>query len=518
MNFSFAFYWSLLLRRLPVMMVLFLICSTVGVIIAYKLPPTFATTARLQLEAPQIPDAMVASTIQTDALEQLQVIQEQLMTRANLIDIAQQYQVFPEINEMTPDEIVRRMQEQTRIFRSGGRDQATLMTISFEAAGGVLAANVVNAYVTLVLEANSRFRRERTQNTLTFFDQEVARLEDEVSRKSAEIILFKNENINALPEDLIYRQGRQTNLQERLSRLEQDRASIIRQRSEIIAIFEATGELGNAQTANNRRASPEEVRLAELELELQNALAVFSESNPKVALLRSQIDALKGTLPAAETALTEEEDLPARERSTILNVTLTELDQRLQGIDEEVNRTQEVLKELEGTIARTATNTITLEQLERELDNIQAQYNRAQNNQNEAQMAERLELTARGQRITLIEGASVPQQPSGPPRLKIAAAGVGGGLGLAAGFFFLLEYLNRTIRRPVDLHKRFGVRPLGAIPYLENRRERILRRSALLVGLSILCVSVPLILGYIDQNIMPLELALRRVMLRLSII
>ena len=60
-----------------------------------KLPETWSTSARLLVESPQIPDNMVASTIQTDAIEQLDIIQQKLLTRANLIDIANKFQVFP---------------------------------------------------------------------------------------------------------------------------------------------------------------------------------------------------------------------------------------------------------------------------------------------------------------------------------------------------------------------------------------------------------------------------------------
>ena len=117
----------------------------------------------------------------------------------------------------------------------------------------------------------------------------------------------------------------------------------------------------------------------------------------------------------------------------------------------------------------------------------------------------------------IIESASVPQDPSGPGRSKIAAAGVGAGLGLAGGFFFLLELLNRTIRRPTELRSRFGIVPLASIPYMESRRERTMRRTILITAFVTVLISVPAILYYIDTQYMPLELLANKIINRLGI-
>ena len=81
MNLNLAFYWSLFLRRLPVMTALFVGCVVIAGVSALKLPPTYTTSARLLVEGPQIPDSMVSSTIRTEAQEQLQVIEQRLLTR-----------------------------------------------------------------------------------------------------------------------------------------------------------------------------------------------------------------------------------------------------------------------------------------------------------------------------------------------------------------------------------------------------------------------------------------------------
>lgn len=505
------FYWMLVRRRMPLMVALAMVCSAIAVYAALALPPVYSATARLQVEAPQIPDDMVASIVRTEASEQLQLIQEQLMTRANLLEIARKYRVFENMSEMTPDSIVEAMQQNTSIRRSSGRNEATLMSISFTAARGQVAADVVNDYTTLVLEANASFRRERAQNTLTFFQQETERLADEIDTQSNRIIAFKNENVDALPEDLSYRQNRQAVLQERVGRLEQERAGVINQRNEMVSLFEATGRLDRPLA----ELSPEERRLEDLKQQLRELLAVYSQTNPRVVLVQNQITRLEANM--AETgAIPGDDNAPAQEAS-IIDVTLAELDQRVVEIDQEVTRVNDELERLARAIAATSTNSITLERLDRDLESIRARYNTTLNNLNQARMAERVEVNAQGQRISLIEGAVVPQDPSGPPRKKIAAAGVGGGMLLAIGVFVLFEFLNQRVRHPAEIQSRFNIVPIGVLPYLETRGERLRRRSLQVLALVAVLTLVPVGLYYVHTEFMPLEILAGRVLQKLGL-
>ncbi len=505
------FYITLLLRRMPLMMAVVLLCSAVAVYAAMTLPPEYSATARLQAEASKITIGLNRDAVETEAAEQFQLIQERLMTRENLLDSARKHQVFDEIDQMTPDEIVDMMQQNTRIFRSSGRNQATLMSITFTASSGVAASGVVNDFTTLVLEENASFRRERAENTLNFFEQETQRLADEIDAQSNQIIEFKRDNVEALPEDLGYRQERQTNLLDRLGRLEQERMAVSNQRAEILSLFEATGRLDSVESP----LTPEQQRLQELQQELREGLTIYSETNPRIIFLRNQIRQL-------EAGMTEQ-TLPAEEDSAVtgnsfIDITLVEMDQRVGELDNQIKRVTEQLESLNSAIEATATNSITLERLERDLDSIRARYNASLENLNQARMAERVEVNNQGQRISLIESAVAPQSPSGPPRMKIAAAGVGGGIMLAVGLFVLFELLNQKARHPVELQLRFNILPLGVIPYMETRSERLRRRAFMVLACSAVLVAIPVGLYYVHTEFMPLEVLADKILQRVGLV
>jgi polysaccharide chain length determinant protein (PEP-CTERM system associated) len=513
MNFDLQFYWGLFLRRLPVMTALFLVCVVVAGITALKLPPTYSTSAQLLVEEAQIPDSMIRSTVQTDANRQLQVIEQRLMTRANMLSIARKFDVFEDIRSMAADDIIEEMRKQTSIRRTGGRELASIMSVAFEARSGAIAANVVNEYVTLILQESNSFRMSRAEGTLTFFEQEVQRLNDDLDLQSAKIVDFKNRNANALPDDLTYRQNRQALLQERQGRLEREISALQKQRRDMITIFEATGRVNSdKQTPQSR----EEEQLSTLRFDLEQALAVYSETNPRVVMLRNRIEQLERTI--AETIVTTPEpDAATMAAPTMLDLTLAEMDQRLETMREELSTVSAELEELEDSIMATASNAVTLNGLERDFENIQARYNEAVGNLNQARMNERIEISAQGQRVTVIENAVVPQVPTGPNRIKLIAAGIGAGGALAVGFFMLLELLNRTIRRPFEMQSKYGIIPIAVIPYMESRKERMARRALLVGAFLAALIGIPVALYLIDTHYMPLDLLANKVFDRLGL-
>ncbi|AEI96564.1 GumC family protein [Roseobacter litoralis] len=514
MNLDIAFYWKLLVRRMPVMMLFVLLGSGLGVITALKLPETWSTEARLLVEAPQIPDEMVRSTIQTDALEQLDIIQERLLTRANLIDIANRLNVFEHIGEMDPDQVELAMRQATQIRRSEGRNQATILRIVFEARSGRIAAAVVNEYVTIVLDENASFRISRAANTLQFFQQEVQRMEEELAMQSARISQFKSDNVAALPENQSYRLGRQTLLQERLERLESERSIYEAQREDILKVYEATGEV--RQRENQRTLTADEQRLRNVEAELNQELLRYSETHPNIIRLRALVERIETSIAADQAAtLTPEEDISVED--PVLTATLAEIDTRLDFIERDIATTTTELEQLQQAITRSSSNGIILNGLEREYGIIESRYNAAVLNLNASQMSERIETTAQGQRITIIESATIPNVPTGPNRPLIAIAGAAAGIGLASVYFVLLELLNRTIRRPAELMSRFDITLIATIPYMESPRRRFIRRASIIGATMFVLISVPLALWYIDTNYLSLELIVQKGLSRLGL-
>jgi len=507
------FYFKLLPRRLPVMILLFLSAAIAGLIIAQRLPAMYSTSATLLVESAQISEGPGQSAPQTSASDQLRVIQQRLLTRANLIDIANEVQVFPDQDAMNPDEIVLGMREASEIELTIGHDQANLMRLSFTSDNPEKVAEVVNRYVDIALEISSSASTSQAEDTLAFYDQEVKRYSEELDIQSGVIAAFKRENADALPENLDYNQTRQSLLQERVSRAERELDSLATQRTNILRVFEATGSV----TAPGPLVlSNEERLLRDLESELSVARSVYSPSNPRVRNLESQVNALRSRMAAAALEAPDTPPTPPTAQRTALEISLAEIDSRVQTLRQEVADANEELLMLRDSIARIPANGILLSGLEREQENIQNIYNASVGRLAQARSSLNIVAAAKGERITILEAAFLPDEPSSPNRTAIALLSIGVGVGLAGGFFLLLEMLNQTVRRPTDIVKHLGITPLATIPRIETIGQKRWRRGLQIAASLVVMASVPLILWAIDSYFMPLDLLFEKVMNRLT--
>jgi uncharacterized protein involved in exopolysaccharide biosynthesis len=503
-----SYYFSIFVRRLPWFLLVATIISALALVVAASMPPAFVSQARLILERAQIPGELATSTVTTPALEQMQLLEQNLMTRANLLDIARRLNVLRDQDKMNPDEIVEAMRARTGFVRSTGASSASLMTISFEAPTARNSAAVVNEYLTLVLQQNVDFRTGRAEQTQEFFQQEVDRLAAELEIQSNRILEFKTANADALPEGLSFRLSRQSSVSERILQTDREIALLREQRDRIVSIFEATGRL---EGVGGVEASPEERKLDLLREELSKALLIYSAENPRVKTLQAQITQLETVVKAQTQGSGDGQEI------SLLDVQLAEIDSRVAVLEGQRTTLETELAALADAISRTPANEIVLDGLNRDYGNVQAQYNSAVERLAKANTGERIELLSRGQRITVLEQPTVPNAPTRPNRVLIAGGGGLFGIIAGLGLIMLLELLNRSVRRPVDLVNKLGISPITTIPYIRTRGEVLRQRSLRIVLALLIVIGIPALVYGVHLYYQPLDLLAERVMNKLGV-
>lgn len=508
MNLDLSFYFAVFLRRLHYFVIIFALVSAAAIAAAFLLPAVYQANSVLLVESSQIPGALAAPTVQAQALEKLQTIENRLMTRTNLLEIAQKLKVFKDMAKMTPDEIVRGMREHTRITKSAGRGEATIMTVAFEGDSGQVVAGVVNEYVTLILNEDVEERTTRATNTVEFFNQEVKRLSGELDIMSSKILDFQNKNADALPNTLEYRLGQQTQLQNNLVTAERDIALLKDQKQQMIALFNATGQITG--TATNQ--TPEAQQLAQLRQQMNTFAATYSPTNPKVKQLQAQIDQLEEIVKAQQ--------LPpdaVNKQMSPLDIQLASLDTQIGSLETQRKQLMDQLAVLKDTIDRTPANQVALDALNRDYQNVQQQYNTAVARQAQASAGEQIEVRSKGEKISVVDAATVPDSPVRPNRVMIAGGGIVAGAGLGIAAIVLLELLNRAVRRPKDLINAFDITPIVTIPYMRTPSETMMRRSGFAAILLVAVIGIPAIIYAVHSYYQPLDLLFDRLMDKVGI-
>lgn len=495
---------------MPLFLLVFTLISAIGIFTAYSLPAIYRAQTRILVESAQIPDDLAASTVQMPAQEQLQIFETRLLARDNLLAIAAKITPFAQQDAMSPDQIVEAMRKSTSITRSTGQGQATLMTISFESQEATKAAAVLGDYLTFILQQDVALRSSRAGQTEEFFQQEVDRLSANLSASAAKILEFKLANVDALPESLDFHRDLQIDLQDRMSQIDADLATLEEQGRALTQVYEATGRTQQTQTAT----TPEEQRLQQMRNDLSQLEAIYNDTNPRVVLLRNQI----AQQEAAILNQTPTDDTSPEDPSKVMyDLQMAEINTRVSQLQETRATTDAQLAEVIEQIRQTPANAIALEALERDHANIQSQYDRAVDSLARAATGERIESLSRGQRVSVVEQPSVPTEPVKPNRKMLAALGIMAGGGTGAALIFLLEMMSGTIKRSSDLVGALGFTPLATIPYMRTKREirrTRVRRAALSLAIG---VAIPVAIWAIHTYYMPFDLIIKKVAAKLGL-
>ncbi|MDR6759613.1 polysaccharide chain length determinant protein (PEP-CTERM system associated) [Mycoplana sp. BE70] len=514
-SMDLRFYISLVLRRLPLVLAVAVTAFLAAVVVGSMMPKLYRASAKVLVEAPQIPSELARSSVAIGAIEQLQVLQQQIITRKNLIELADRLGIYADTEERPADDDIvadlrSRISFEQLALATSSRDQdTTIFEISFTGRDPVLAAMIANEITSMLVDRNQQQRTARAGNTLQFFNQEVARLGTELNKLEADILKFKTENKDTLPDSVEFRRSQQNSLQERVSSLEREESELRSRRSALIATYTNTGRLSDAIPL-----TPEQQMLADLNRALAEQLALFSETSPNVAALRKRIATLQSRLPAVPVRDAAREDKKQSDAETAsfgLDLQLSDIDERLQAIGRERAEASRRIEDLSRSITATPASETVLNALERNRENIQTQYNAAIARRAEASTGKQIEMRSDGGRLTLIEAATPPLDPTNPRRGRIILLGAPLGIALGIGLVLLLELMNRTVRRPADIAKLLQTQPLATIPDIRSVGEiRSVGRKHRIAAL-LSAGAVPAALLLIHHFVMPLHLVVQKI-------
>lgn len=516
--------------------ILFLAIAAVAVV----WPASYRSAGTILIEEQEIPSDLVRSTISSYADQRIQVISQQVMTRANLLQIVDKYRLYAGYRRThTTEETLERLRKDIKLDilkadvidpRNGTKTTATIaFTLSYDGETANGAQKVANELVSLYLNENLKNRQEKTAETSTFLSEEATKLAQHISETEKKLATFKSKNMGRLPELVALNMQLRDRTDNELKEVERELLSMDERKfyleSQLAQIKPNTPLI----SASGDRILDSGERLKTLQAQYASLSGIYSSSHPDIVKMRREIAALKkdtaGNDPAQESAkrlIGLRADLAAaRDKYSDDHPDIIKLRKSIAALEAQqapsadaparvaqpenpayialqaqLEATLSGMKSLRAKQAQLKAKMASYEQrlvetpqvereyldLTRDQENSVTRYREIKAKQAQAQISQELERDRKGERFSLIDPPQLPEQPSSPNRPAIFLLGIilsmAGGVTSAA----VLESVDPSVRSSTALAQLLDVPLLAVIPYMQTRQEKLHKRRVAQIG------------------------------------
>lgn len=415
----------------------------IAVVAAFSLPTLYRSSATLLIESQQLP-TQVAQDPGAGSIEQrISRIREKVLSRGDLISLIEQYDLYAAERRSKPlSKIIDNMRKATSVSAlqqdigqtDPSKSNVVALNMSFDYPDPAKSQEVLQSYVTSFLRMDSDVTEDQASLTVRFLEDQAQKLAAQIGGIESQITGLKARNGSALTT------GMPTML---------DTGSFSAQIAQL--------ENENRQLALQSRRGGGDSQIANAEAALAAARATYSENHPDVIAARQRLKALResaASSPGSSDASVIQQQIQAN------NQTIGTLRAQRDAAVSRVN----------ASVAGQARAPAILEQasqLEDRASQLREQYKQVSDDLLKAQNSARMAGEQRGERLSLVEPANLPDHPNWPNRPLLIGAGAAAGAVLGLLLALIVEMLRRPLRSPVQIEG-LGMPVMGIVPIFER--------------------------------------------------
>jgi len=505
------------------------IVFVVGAIVTLAWPTQYTSSGVILIEQPEVPEQLVQTTVTTFAAQQIQLINQRVMTSSNLAGIIKKFDLYAAKREYLPTLLlVEDVQDQMQLDLINveltdpgtGRPMVNTIafTVGFEDENPTTARQVANELVSLYMEENVRSRKVQTAETSDFLTAEAARLDDEVKTIEEQLATFKEANKDSLPEIVQLRMNILQRTEDQLLDIRRQQQSLEESRIMLGAQLAQVDMMAPTILPDGQAVVSPENQIKALQTRLAMLQSQYSPNHPDVMRTKRELKGLQAqtgitadlsdvapALTAARTDLTkaretytadhpevqrlqrlvddlESQAVSVRDEADALvrpdNPAYIQITAQLNQFDADEAALTQTERELRNRIAEIESNALKGPRVEQEMLALQRQLQTAtqryiamRERQFGADIGQALESQNKGERFILVEPPQLPLQPSSPNRpailllLLLLAPAVG------LGMIQLKEATDDSVWTPKDIELVQGAAPIASIPVIMNAAE-----------------------------------------------
>lgn len=186
-------YLAIAKRRALYFAVTFTLVLLLGAFVTAIQRPIYEASGKVLVESQEIPTDLVRPTVTESANQRIQVMQQRIMTRDNLLGLVNKYGMFAKQRQwLSGTELLDLMRERTTfklvdIDTDQARQSTIAFTVSFDYEDPEVALKVTNDILTLILAEDAHNRTTRATETTNFLTRESQRLQSDLAAVEAQI-------------------------------------------------------------------------------------------------------------------------------------------------------------------------------------------------------------------------------------------------------------------------------------------------------------------------------------------
>ena len=454
-------------RRWPACLVAAVV-SVIGWIGVILIPDSYQSSARIYVDTTNVLQPLMRGiTVQNNMAAQVRLMQQILLTRPNLEEVARATDY--DLTASSPGEmdiLLEELRNRTSVLAT----RESLFSIGYTDSEAQRAHDVVQALLAIFVESSIGQNRKDLDAAQDFIEDQIEDYERKLRKAENELAAFKQKNMELLTGEGGYL-GRATFTQERLKLIELELQQAIAERNVLrreLASIPETLPPGSSETGGP--PSDTSFRLLEAEARLRSLLSRFTENHPDVIATQREVDELLAKAEAevaalAEYALSDEEAVggPPNPLYNELKLSLIEQKSKIGSLQAKVSTVRKETENLDRLADDVPLVEAQLKQLNRDYDVIKRKHTQLLTSRESAMLSRERE--KRGNEVTyrLVEPPTVPIYPSGPnrPLLLSGVLGLGGVAGIA--FALALVLLDSSFWNGTDLRQRINLPVYGTV-------------------------------------------------------
>jgi len=511
------YFNAALRRRFWYAVVPFFVVLMGAIVYCIIAPRVYVSTALILIQPQEVPADYIKSTVTTDVQTRLNSITEQVMSRSRLEQIITKYDLYSEarkkfgmfqaVEAMRKDVGITLKDElKSRRWNEG----PSAFEVSFEGGEPQKIRDVAAEIANLYIDYNFKLRAGQAAGTTDFLERELVRMKDVLREKEEAVRQFKEKYLGVLPEQAESNYRILTQLQQHLDSVNtgiqkaEDRKVLLQTQLNKLQAIQTEGSSGSARVEDS--LSPDQLRER-----LRTLQARYSDQHPDVIRLKALIaKAEKGEQPGSTETGTAASG--GDNTAKLMRVQSEEGSTELKVVEREILALRGDREKTRAQIDSYKQRIETGPKIEQMFVDLRRDYEQASKNYQsllqkklDAEIAENMERTQKGEQFKILDQANLPHKPSKPNIPKMLLIGLVGALGCGLGLAAFLEYRDPAFWTRKELESVLEVPILVTLPVIQTEQDlrgRKTRRmaavcllffmgSALLVALFVLWKTSP---------------------------